>query len=307
MIVKNIFKWIKNPKHAVRFMLRLRISRLIPDEKFLKLKYKYLIGKNLNLNNPRSFNEKLQWLKLHDRKPEYTKFADKYEVREHIRKTIGAEYLIPLKGVYDSVDEINWDDLPKSFVLKCTHGSSSNIICVDKEALNVDKAKKSLKKWMKKNWYWFGREWQYKNIKPRILCESFIVDESGIELKDYKFMCFGGKVKCTFVCMNRNTKNGQVLNIDIYDTDWKLMPFKRYAPNSGRLTPRPRDYDKMVYLAEILAADTAFIRVDFYETNEQLYFGELTLHPQSGFGKFSPESYDYLLGSWINLPNKAND
>jgi hypothetical protein len=302
MIVKNISKWIKNPKHAVGFILRLRISRLIPDEKFLKLKYKYLIGKNLNLNNPHSFNEKLQWLKLHDRKPEYTKFADKYEVREHIRKTIGAEYLIPLIGVYDRIDEINWNDLPNSFVLKCTHGSSSNIICTDKEALNIDKAKKSLKKWVKKNWYWFGREWQYKNIKPRILCESFIVDESGIDLKDYKFMCFGGKVKCTFVCMNRNTKNGQVLNIDIYDTDWQLMPFKRHAPNSGRLTPRPKDYEKMVYLAEILAKDTAFIRVDFYDTNEQLYIGELTLHPQSGFGKFLPESYDYLLGSWIKLP-----
>lgn len=164
-----------------------------------------MYGKMYNQIN---FNEKLQWLKLYDRKPEYSIYVDKYAVREYIAKTIGEQYLIPLISVYNSVEEINWNTLPNQFVLKCTHGSGMNIICSDKNKLDIQPAKRKLKKWMRINYYLSYREWAYKNVKPRIICEKYMVDESGIELKDYKLKCFNGKVKCIFVCSNRNSEKG---------------------------------------------------------------------------------------------------
>jgi len=277
-----------------------RISMFLPDDLYLKIKFRYHIGQKLNLKNPKTFNAKLQWLKLYDRKPEYVKYVDKYEVRDFIKEKIGEEYLIPLFGVYNNVEEINWSELPDQFVLKCTHGSGCNIICTDKNKLNIKEAKNKLNKWMKKNWFWYGREWPYKNIKPRIICEKYMVDESGIELKDYKFMCFNGKAKCMFVCLNRFSPNG--LNVDFYDMDWNPMPFERHYRRSGTIIPKPKNFDKMVTFAEKLSEGIPFVRVDFYEANGKLYFGELTLYPGSGFEEFTPESYDYLLGSWIELP-----
>lgn len=278
-----------------------RTSFFCPDKLFLKMKFRYHIGKKLNLKNPESFNEKLQWLKLYDRKPEYSIYVDKYAVRAYIAEILGEEYLIPLLGVYDNVKEIDWASLPDKFVLKCTHGSGSNIICPDKNKLDIEEAKKKLQKWMNKNWYWYGREWPYKNLKPRIICEKYLIDESGKELKDYKLMCFNGEVKCIFVCTNRNSSTG--VNIDIYDVNWNLMPFGRYNhPGTGVKISKPKNLDNMVKYAEKLSKNIPFIRVDYYEANGHLYFGELTFYPASGFGKFTPESYDYLLGSWIKLP-----
>lgn len=277
------------------------IGILFPDRLFLKIKFKYHIGKKLNLKNPVTFNEKLQWLKLNDRRPEYITYVDKYAVRNHIKKTIGEEYLIPLLGVYNSVEDIDWAQLPNQFVLKCTHGSGSNLICTDKSELNIKETKSKLKMWMKKNWFWNGREWPYKNVEPRIICEKYMVEESGKELKDYKFMCFNGEVKCIFVCTNRNSPTG--LNIDIYDVNWNLMPFGRFNhPGTGVKMSKPKNFDNMVEYAEKLSKNIPFMRVDFYEAIGHLYFGELTLYPASGFDKFVPESYDYLLGSWIKLP-----
>ena len=250
-----------------------RASILLPDKLFLKMKFRYHIGKKLDLKNPRTFNEKLQWLKLYDRRPEYTKFVDKYAVRDYIKDIIGEEYLIPLIGVYNDVDDINWSQLPNQFVLKCTHGSSSNIICVDKTILNIDEAKYKLKKWMKKNWFWYGREWPYKNVKPKIVCEKYLIDESGKDLKDYKLFCFNGKVKCIFVCTNRNSLSG--LKIDIYDADWNIMPVGRpNHPGTGVKIPKPKNFVKMVKYAEELSRNIVFLRVDFYEINGHLYFGD---------------------------------
>lgn len=280
--------------------IKYKLTNWISDELFLKFRYRQCIGKKLNLLNPATFNEKLQWLKLHDRKQEYTKYVDKYEIRDYIKTKIGEEYLIPMINVYDNVDEIKWDDLPDKFVLKCTHGSGCNIICKDKSLLNISDVKKQLKIWMDTNYFWSGREWPYKNVKPRIICEKYMVDESGIELKDYKFMCFNGEVKCSFVCLNRNLPTG--LNVDFYDLDWKPMPFERHYPNSHTVISKPKNYDKMIEIAEKLSNDINFVRVDFYEINGKLYFGEITLYPGSGFEEFTPDSYDYLLGSWIRLP-----
>lgn len=302
-MLKKIIKAFKNPKLAILYVINFKIFRIIPDAKFLRIKYKLHIGKKLNLENPQTFNEKLQWLKLYDKKPEYTQFVDKYEVRKYIANTIGEEYLISLLGVYDNFDEIDFDVLPNKFVLKPNHTSGNVYICKDKSQINYIELKKEVNMWLKRRYYWMHREWPYKNVKPKIICEKYMVDESGIELKDYKFMCFNGKVKCSFICLNRNSSNG--LNIDIYDINWNPMPFGRpNHPNSGTVIPKPNNFDKMVRFAEKLSKDIPFVRVDFYEINGQIYFGELTFYPGAGFEEFTPESYDYLLGSWIGFSKR---
>lgn len=299
-MLKRIKKAIKNPKLILLFFLNSRIFRLLPDDLYLKIKYRLTMGRKLDLNNPETFNQKLQWLKLYDRKPEYTQMVDKYEVRKYIKEIIGEEYLIPLLGVYDSFEEIDFDNLPDEFVLKPNHTSGDIFICKNKSKIDYKKLKKEVNRWLKREYYWLHREWPYKNVKPRILCEKYLVDESGKELIDYKFMCFNGEVKCIFVCSNRNSPLG--LNIDIYNVDWNLMPFGRpNSPRTGVKIPKPRNFNKMIEFAEKLAKDIPFIRVDFYEVDGHLYFGELTFYPTSGFGKFTPEYYDDILGSWLKL------
>ncbi|MGG0413132.1 ATP-grasp fold amidoligase family protein [Peribacillus simplex] len=298
-MLKKIIKAFKNPRLVILYFMGFGIFKLIPDALFLKNKYQLIIGKKLDLKNPISYNEKLQWLKLYDRKPMYTKLVDKYEVRKYISETIGKEYLIPLLGVYDNFDEIDFNSLPNEFVLKPNHTSGNVYICKDKTKIDYVSLKKEVNSWLKRRYYWVHREWPYKNIKPKIICEKYMVDESDKELKDYKFMCFNGKVKCSFVGLNRNASTG--LQVDFYDLEWNLMPFERHYPNSGNKIEKPKNYDKMVYLAEVLSKDITFLRVDFYEVNGQLYFGELTFYPGSGFEEFTPESYDELLGSWIKL------
>jgi hypothetical protein len=300
-ICDKIKDFLKNPVLIIQYLGARNKMLWMRESLYLKLLFSVKTGKKLNLENPKTFNEKLQWLKLYDRNPEYTKMVDKYEVREYIKEKLGEEYLIPLIGVYDSFDEIDFDQLPNQFVLKCTHDSGGLVICRDKNNLDLNQAKKKINKSLRRNYYYAFREWPYKNVKPRIVCEKFMVDESGTELKDYKLMCFNGKVKCIFVCLNRNTQAG--LNIDVYDTDWNLMPFGRpHHPNSGKEIPKPKTFNKMIEFAEKLAKDIPFVRIDFYERNGALYFGEITFYPGSGFEKFDPESYDELLGSWIDLP-----
>lgn len=276
------------------------IKNLIPDKLYCSLLYKRSIGKKLNIKNPKTFNEKLQWLKLYDRNPLYTILVDKYRFREYIADKIGQEYLIPLLGVWDNFEDIDFSKLPNQFVLKCTHDSGGQVICKDKSKLNIEEAKNIINKSLQRNYYYNGREWPYKNVKPRIICEKYMVDKSGTGLKDYKLMCFNGKVKCSFVCLNRNTPNG--LNVDFYNVNWSPMPVKRHYPCSGTFTPRPKNYNKMIFCAEKLSKDISFARVDFYEINNQLYIGEITLYPGSGFEEFTPESYDELFGNWLKLP-----
>ncbi len=277
------------------------VQIFVPSKVYLKIQYKNFMGKSLNLSDPKTFNEKIQWLKIYDRNPLYTQLADKYAVRKYIERVLGKEYLIPLLGVYDNFDEIDFNALPDQFVLKPTHTSGDILICKDKSKIDLLEIKNEVKRWLKRNYYWVHREWPYKNIKPRIICEKYMVDESGKQIKDYKIMCFNGKAKCVFVCSNRNSPGG--LNIDIYDMDWNLMPVQRpNSPNSGVIIPTPKTFEMMVKFAEKLSKDIPFVRVDFYEVNGQLYFGEMTFYPASGFEKFEPESYDYLFGSWLQLP-----
>src|SRR5690625_2870610 len=246
---------------------------MIPDKMFLKLMYRHRIGKRLNLKNPTTYNEKLQWLKLYDQNPNYTKLADKYEVRKFIADKIGQEYLVPLIGVYNSFDEIDFDSLPNSFVLKCTHDSGGLVICKDRSKLDIEAAKKKIDKSLRRNYYYHGREWPYKYMKPRIICEEYMEDASKKQLIDFKVMCFNGKAKCIFVCQNRSSSDG--LNIDIYDRNWRLMDFERPKnPNSGTMMPKPKSFDEMIEYSEKLSRGVPFLRVDFYEVNMKLYFGE---------------------------------
>lgn len=304
-MIRKIIKAFKNPRIAILYVLGFKIFRIIPDGLYLKIKYRLIIGKKLNLKNPKTFNEKLQWLKLYDRKAEYIKLVDKYEVRKYIAETIGEDYLIPMLGVYDSYKEIDVDTLPNQFVLKPNHTSGDIYICKDKSKINYIELKRKINRWFKRNYYWVHREWPYKNVKPRIICEKYMVDESGTELKDYKFMCFNGEVKCLFVCSNRNSQEG--LNVDFYDMDWNPMPFERHYKRSGKVIPKPKTFDKMVEFSKVLSKNIPFVRVDFYEVNGHLFFGELTFYPGSGFEEFIPEKYDYILGSWLKLPSDKRE
>lgn len=268
------------------------------DKLYLKIFYRQIFNERLNLDNPQTFNEKLQWLKLYDRKPIYVIMVDKYEVKKYVSNIIGDEYIIPTLGIWDNFDDIEFDKLPEQFVLKCTHDSGGIVICKDKKNLNIKEAKRKIEKSLKRNYYYYTREWPYKNVKPRIIAEKFISDDSKEELLDYKIMCFNGKAEYSFVCSERHS-NG--LKIDFYDLNWKKMPFKRHYPNSDRKLEKPLNYNLMIELAERLSQNTTFLRVDFYEVNGKTYFGELTFFPGSGFEEFSPKEWDRKLGELIDL------
>lgn len=297
---RKIQKLISDPIMIFNLLASKGLLNWLPDKIYLKILFYVRMRYRLNLDNPKSFNEKLQWLKLYDRDPAYTSMVDKYAVRHYIKEKIGEEYLIPLLGVWNSFDEIDFNKLPNQFVLKCTHDSGGVVICKNKNNFNIEIARKKINKSLKRNFYFHTREWPYKDIEPKIICEQYMVDESEKELKDYKFMCFNGQTKCLFVCKNRNSESG--LNVDFYDMEWRPMPFERHYPNSGTSTPKPKTFNKMIELAEVLSKGIPFLRVDFYEVEGKIYFGELTFYPGSGYEEFTPKHYDYKLGSWLELP-----
>lgn len=271
------------------------------DKLFLKILYKKYFGKRLNLKNPQTFNEKLQWLKLYNRKDIYTIMVDKYEAKKYVSNIIGEKYIIPTLGIYERFESINFNELPNKFVMKCTHDSGGIIICRDKEKFNKKEARRKINKHLKTNYYYKGREWPYKNVKPRIIIEEYIEQDDAKDLIDYKFMNFNGKVKCSFVCLNRNSQEG--MNIDFYDADWHKMPIQRHYKNSNIILKKPKNYDLMIKLSEELAKDIPFLRVDFYEIKEKVYFGELTFYPGSGIEEFTPTEWDDRFGDMLKLNN----
>ena len=278
-----------------------KISPIIKDDEFyLKVDYFLSLGKRLNLKNPTTFNEKLQWLKLHDKRNEYTQMVDKYAVKQYVKASIGEEYVIPTLKVWENPDDIDITQLPNQFVLKCTHDSGCVIFCRDKSSFDLEKAKKRLAKQLKKEFYLEHREYPYKNVKPRIIAEELLVDESGIELKDYKFFCFNGKCRMLFVISGRPDHT----RLDFLDTDFNLLPFERGYPQSGKIPHKPRSFAKMIELSEKLSRDIPFVRVDFYEVNNSPLFGELTFFPGSGCEPFKPEDWDTIVGEWLVLPNE---
>lgn len=301
---KIIFRSLydKNARFFVKSKLGLCNS--VSDEEFLTRIYRFRMGKDLNLENPKTFNEKLQWLKLHDRKPEYTTMVDKYEVKKYVADIIGEEYIIPTLGVWDNVEDIEFDKLPNQFVLKCTHDSGSIVICKDKSKLDFEAAKKKLKKGLKKNLFWYGREWPYKNVKPRIIAEEYLSDTKTNDLYDYKFFCFGGTVRCFKVDFDRFIEH----HANYYNREGNILKFgeAELPPIYDKKINISSNIDKMMELSEMLAAQNPFLRADFYDANGKIYFGELTFFPASGFGKFTSEDWDLKLGEWIQLPDKES-
>ena len=275
----------------------------VPDKIYLKLRFYVIMGKRLNLKNPKTYSEKLQWLKLYDRKPEYTKMVDKYEAKKFVADIIGEECTVPTYGVWDKFEDINFDDLPDKFVLKCTHDSGGLVICRDKSKLDIAKAKQKIERSLKKDYFITRREWPYKNVKPRIIAEKYLEDEYSKELSDYKFYCFNGEPKMLYV--SRGLENHETARISFVTMDWKQAPLKRNDYESfEELPPKPQSFDLMVEYSRRLSKDIPFLRVDFYDVNGKLYFGELTFFPGAGFTALDPEEWDYTFGSWITLPDK---
>lgn len=270
----------------------------LPDKIYLKIFFRSRLGYKLNLKHPKTFNEKIQWLKLYDRNPLYSKLSDKHEVRDFVARTIGAKYLVPLIGIWESIDDIDFSKLPQKFVLKCTHDSQSVVICQDKSNLDIDNARKFLERRLSRNYYYGGREYQYKHIVPRIVAEQYLEDSNG-QLKDYKFFCFNGEAKILFVASNRMMGNTK---FDFFDMKFNRLQLKQHYPNSEELIERPLNFDKMRELAETLTKNFTHCRVDFYDVNGKIYFGELTFTHFCGFESFEPIEWDYILGSWIKIP-----
>jgi hypothetical protein len=274
----------------------------LDDIRFLKRKFKAIMGRDLNLDTPETFNEKLQWLKMHDRKQKYTVMVDKYLVRQYIAEQLGEKYLIPLLGVWEGPDEIDFDALPNQFVLKCTHNSGLGMcICKDKSVLDVQAVKRELEKGLKQNYYLTGREWPYKDIPRRIIAEEYLQDQLSNEgLADYKFFCFNGNVDCVMVCIGRQTGNTKFY---FFNKDWELLRINKSGKEApaGFSLKRPDEIDKMFAIAGKLSMGIPFIRVDLYECNHKIYFGELTLYPQSGFDlNLLPET-DLYFGGLIHI------
>ncbi len=298
--VKKLRKYLLDPDYRFTINAKLGFYNNWDDVRYLKRMYRAHFGKELNLDNPRTFNEKLQWLKLYDRKPEYVQMVDKYEAKKYVANIIGEEYIIPTLGVWEQFDDIDFDKLPNQFVLKCTHDSGGLVICKEKTSLDIHEAKRKIVKCLNQNYYLYGREWPYKNVKPRIIAEKYMVDESGYELKDYKVFNFSGKAK--FIQVDYNRFSGHMRNL--YSAEWKFIEAALKYPNDlEHQIPKPEKIEEMITLAEKLSTNHPFLRTDFYSIEDKLYFGEMTFYPEAGFGTFNPEEFGLALGEYIEIPN----
>ena len=301
-ITKKILKYVTDSDY--RFMIKSNTTGCpkMSDEDFLRRKFKVCMGCELDLENPKTFNEKLQWLKLYNRRPEYTMMVDKYLVRDYIREKLGEKYLIPLIGAWDSPDEIDFDSLPDKFVLKCNHNSGVGMyICRDKSKMDVEKIKSELRKGLAQDYYLMGREWPYKNVKRKIICEKFMSDAPGAsDFTDYKFFCFYGKVDSVMVCLERSSGDTKFY---FFDEKWDLKRLNVRGKNAPKdfTIPKPECIDEMFKIAAELSIGIPFVRVDLYQSGGQIYFGEMTFFPDSGFDANLLQETDAYFGSLINL------
>lgn len=298
-------RFITKPGIRIGHLAQLGFYNYMSDEKFLKKKYKIIMGRELPLDRPQTFNEKLQWLKLHDRKTEYTTLVDKYQVRGYIKSTLGERFLIPLLGGWESPDDIDFESLPNQFVLKCNHNSGRGMcVCTDKNKIDIPNVKKQLRKGLKENYYIIGREWPYKDVKRRIIAEKYMIDNDLKDTRDYKIHCFNGEPKYIQVVGNRNHKT-HTGNRLFYDFNWKRTEwgFGNYPPYDSEFE-RPLRLDSMYDVAKKLSHNHMYIRVDLYEINGEVYFGELTFFPQSGlytYNDYYSYETDLMLGNELKL------
>jgi len=295
----KILKVIRKPKYMLIALDKKNIIRL-SDEKFLELQYENKVGERLDLNTPKDFNQKLQWLKLNNRKPEYTKMVDKFDAKEYIGGIIGKEYIIPNLGVYNKFEDIDFESLPNRFVMKPTHTSGDVYICKDKSKIDLDKLRVMVDKWLKKDYYLVHREWPYKDIKPRIIIEEYMEDKSG-GLIDYKVYAFNGKCEYVMACFDRNKGETKFI---YFDRAWNMK--KEFSQDGIKYgdkvkLEKPQNLDKMFKFAEILSRGIPFVRVDFYEANDKLYFGELTFYPSAGFDDTRPKACKKYLDNALKI------
>lgn len=324
--MNKFVRFIVDPNFRFSILSSRGMYNNMLDIDFLKKKYKLTTGKDLNLDNPQTYNEKLQWLKLYYRKPIMSTMVDKVEAKKYVADLIGEKYIIPTLGVWERFEDIDFDILPNQFVLKCSHDSGGLVICKDKSKLNKAKARKKIEKSLRTNYYFQNREWPYKNVKPRIIAETYmsahskefvlsdttIIDTDTLQsrygLLDYKFMCFNGEVKALFLDIGVvGNSNGHASNYyrSIFDREWNIMPFNETREHFPAAIQKPDFYEDMIAIAEKLSSGFPHMRVDLYYINGQIYVGELTFFHGSGFSnKFEPEEWDYTFGSWIKLPEK---
>ena len=295
---------IKDPATRFYYLSAHGFYHSMSDEDYIKRLWKYKMnGKPLDLENPKTCCEKLQWLKIHDHNPRYTKLADKYEVKKIVADAIGEEHVVPLLGVWNDFDEIDFDKLPDQFILKTTHDSGGFMICKDKSTFDKAAARKKFKKAIKRNFYWSGREWQYKNIPPRIIAEKYIESLGKPESLEYKLTCLDGKVAFTTVCKGIAHTDLSLRSNDHFDREGNKMPWYAYYKPSKEPVSLPPQSEEMIRYAEILSKDIPYVRADFYIVDDVVYFGELTFNTWDGFMVFEPEEWDRKLGDMINLPD----
>lgn len=299
----KITEYIRNPWLLIRFADNHHLLDSMQDEAYLKLVYRQRMGRKLDLDHPNTFNEKLQWLKLYDRKPEYTAMVDKYEAKKYVAGIIGVEHIIPTFGVWDDFDSIDFDSLPNQFVLKCTHDSGGLSICRDKKNFDKEKAREKIKKSLNTNYYLCGREWPYKDVKRRVIAEAYVEDGKNTSMTDYKFYCFHGEPK--FLYISEGMENHHTAMVDFLDLDWNRMPFGRPDYRSYDCIPMPPEHlEEMLEIAKKLSKDIPFLRVDLYEINGCVFFSELTFFPCGGYMRFVPEVYDEVVGRMLKLPGE---
>lgn len=292
--------FLTKPYYRTRVLIKLGYYDSLSDEEFLKKVFPKYMGYPLDLENPKTFSEKLQWLKVNYREPIQTVMVDKHEAKHFIAHRVGDQYIIPTLAVWDSVEDIDFDALPNQFVLKCTHDSGGIVICKDKSSLDREAAKAKLRASLKRDYSKIAREWAYQNVPRRIIAEKYISELGNDDLLDYKMYSFHGEPKLTVVCSDRFSKTGTRMNF--YDINWEPMGihFGHYPPLSTEF-PKPATYEEMKRLTAELSKDCPFLRVDFYEIKGRLYIGELTFFPGAGLEQFCPMTKDYELGEWLHL------
>lgn len=276
--------------------------KFLPDKSYIRLYYRLRVGRKLNMNNPTTLNEKLQWLKFNYRFPLQSIVSDKLLVRDYVKEKIGEEYLIPLLGSWKNYEDIDFSLLPKQFVLKCNHDSGGLVVCTDKDKLDHKKAKDRIEKSLQSNFFYIGREYQYRNIKPMILCEKFISDGGKIPM-DYKIYCFNGKPDVVLVCKDRFSKNSHRASYFYYDQEWNFIPLNKgddKLPDPKIV--KPRNLEKMLEIAKVLSRDFIFARIDLYNVDGHIYFGEITLSPNSGFDADITYETDLMFGKKLKIP-----
>lgn len=304
--MNKLFSISREPKKIISIVWR-HLGVYLPDKFYLEVLYWILMGKKLDLHNPKTYSEKLQWLKLYDRRPEYITMVDKVAVKDYVTRIIGDEFIIPTLGVWDKPEEIDWEKLPSQFVLKCTHDSGGLVICRDKSKLDKAAAIKKLRKCLKRNYFKIWREWPYKDVPKRIIAEKYISPEPDVkDLPDYKFFCFNGEVKALFVATDRQ-KPGEDVKFDFFDAEFNHLPFKQGHEHANVTPQKPRNFDQMKRVASLLSKGIPHARVDLYEVGDKVLFGEVTLFHFSGMVPFRPDNWDTTFGNMLTLPETVTE